>query len=49
VQFLGGHPAAGADEGALDFNAGPDMPAADDEDIPFIIALDMPPDRHFRM
>jgi len=50
VQFLGGRPAAGADEGAPDFNAGPDMPAAaDDEDIPFIIALDMPPDRHFRM
>ena len=50
VQFLGGRPAAGADEGAPDFNAGPDMPAAaDDEDIPFIIALDMLPDRHFRV
>jgi hypothetical protein len=50
VQFLGGRPAAGADEGAPDFNSGPDMPpSADDDDIPFIIDFDMPPDRHFRM
>ena len=49
VQFLGGRPAAGADEGAPDFNSGPDMPAADDEDIPFIVACDISPDRRFRM
>jgi single-strand DNA-binding protein len=50
VQFLGGRPAAGADESAPDFNSGPDMPTlADDDDIPFIIDFDMPPDRHFRM
>ncbi len=50
VQFLGGRPAAGVDEGAPDFNAGPDMPPlADDDDIPFIIAFDMLPDRHFRV
>ena len=50
VQFLGGRPAAGADDGAPDFNAGPDMPpSADDDDIPFIVAFDMPPDRHFRV
>ena len=51
VQFLGGRPAAGADEGAPDFNSGPDMPPStvDDEDIPFIVAFDMPPDRRFRM
>jgi single-strand DNA-binding protein len=36
VQFLGGRAAAGFDEGASDFNSGPDAPApADDEDIPF--------------
>ena len=49
VQFLGGRPAAGADEGAPDFNAGPDMPLVEDDDIPFIVACDIPPDRHFRM
>jgi single-stranded DNA-binding protein len=50
VQFIGGRPAAGADDGAPDFNSGPDMPPpADDDDIPFIIALDMSPYRHFRV
>jgi single-strand DNA-binding protein len=49
VQFLGGRPAASVDEGAPDFNAGPDMPLVEDDDIPFIVACDRPPDRHFRM
>jgi Single-strand binding protein family len=50
VQFLGGRPAAGADDNLQDFNSGPDIPpAVDDEDIPFIVAFDMPPDRRFRM
>src|SRR5215831_5177422 len=48
VQFLGGRPAAGADEGAPDFNAGPDMlPPAEDDDIPFIADVDRSPDRRF--
>jgi single-strand DNA-binding protein len=50
VQFLGGRPAAGADDGAPDFNAGPDMASlAEDDDIPFIAAFDMSPERHFRV
>jgi single-strand DNA-binding protein len=50
VQFLSGRPAAGADDSAPDFNSGLDMPApADDDDIPFIVDFDMPPDRHFRV
>ena len=50
VQFLGGRPAAGADDNLQDFNSGPEMaPAVDDEDIPFIVAFDIPPDRRFRM
>jgi hypothetical protein len=50
VQFLGGRSAAGVDEGAPDFNAGPDMPPlADDDDIPFIVAFDMSPNRRFRV
>jgi single-strand DNA-binding protein len=49
VQFLGGRPAAGEDDSAADFNAGPDMPPlADDDDIPFIVACDMSPERRFR-
>jgi single-strand DNA-binding protein len=36
VQFLGGRPAAGFDNGVSDFNSGPDAPPpVDDEDIPF--------------
>jgi hypothetical protein len=50
VQFLGRRPAAGVDEGAPDFNSGPDMPSlTEEDDIPFIIAFDIPPDRHFRV
>jgi single-strand DNA-binding protein len=50
VQFLGGRPAAGVDEGAPDFNSGPEMPPlAEEDDIPFITPFDMSPDRHFRV
>jgi single-strand DNA-binding protein len=36
VQFLGGRPAAGFDNGVSDFNSVPDgLPPVDDEDIPF--------------
>jgi single-strand DNA-binding protein len=36
VQFLGGRPAAGFDNGVSDFNSVPDAPPpVDDEDIPF--------------
>jgi single-strand DNA-binding protein len=36
VQFLGGRAASGFDNGASDFNAGPDAPPPmEDEDIPF--------------
>jgi single-strand DNA-binding protein len=36
VQFLGGRPSTGFDDGAPDFNSGPDAPPPmDDEDIPF--------------
>ena len=36
VQFLGGRAATGFDNGAPDFNSGPDAPPpVDDEDIPF--------------
>lgn len=36
VQFLGGRAASGFDDGAPDFNSGPDTPPQmDDEDIPF--------------
>jgi single-strand DNA-binding protein len=38
VQFLGGRPSAGFDEGAADFNSGPGPdapPPIDDDDIPF--------------
>jgi single-strand DNA-binding protein len=36
VQFLGGRASAGFDEGAPDFNSGPEAPPpVDDEDIPF--------------
>jgi len=36
VQFLGGRAATGFDDGAPDFNSGPDTPPPmDDEDIPF--------------
>jgi single-strand DNA-binding protein len=36
VQFLGGRPAAGFDNGVSDFNSVPDgPPPVDDEDIPF--------------
>src|SRR5215469_8415012 len=36
VQFLGGRAATGFDDGAPDFNSGPDTaPPMDDEDIPF--------------
>ena len=49
-QFIGGRPAAGVDEVAPDFNSSPEMPSlGDDDDIPFIGAFDMPPDRYFRV
>jgi single-strand DNA-binding protein len=36
VQFLGGRPSAGLDNGVSDFSSGPDAPPpVDDEDIPF--------------
>jgi single-strand DNA-binding protein len=36
VQFLGGRPSAGFDDGVPDFNSTPDAPPpVDDEDIPF--------------
>lgn len=50
VQFLGGRPAAGSDDGAPDFSAGPEVPApADDDDVPFIATVDLSPERRFRL
>ena len=50
VQFLGGRPAAGADDGLADFNSGAEtLPPADDDDIPFIADADRSPERRFRI
>jgi len=50
VQFLGGRPAAGADDGLADFNSGAEaLPPAEDDDIPFIVAVDRSPERRFRI
>jgi single-strand DNA-binding protein len=50
VQFLGGRPAAGADDGLADFNSGVEaLPPAEDDDIPFIVAVDRSPERRFRV
>ena len=48
VQFLGGRPAAGFDNGASDFSSGPDAPPpVDDEDIPFLDLLWRTSDRRW--
>jgi single-strand DNA-binding protein len=50
VQFLGGRPAAGADDGLADFNSGAEaLPPAEDDDIPFIADVDRSPERRFRI
>jgi single-strand DNA-binding protein len=50
VQFLGGRPAASADDGIADFNSGPEaLPPAEDDDIPFIADVDRSPERRFRI
>ena len=50
VQFLGGRPAASADDGIADFNSGHEaLPPADDDDIPFIADADRSPERRFRI
>ena len=50
VQFLGGRPAASADDGLADFNSGPEaVPPAADDDVPFIADVDRSPERRFRI
>jgi single-strand DNA-binding protein len=50
VQFLGGRPAVGADNGIADFNSGTEaLPPAEDDDIPFIADVDRSPERRFRI